>query len=91
MNKGKKQKKNTAFGGLGPPSSPSDTCLTLTLSSTFALAIPEDLDATGVSSRNSKAASVAPSFHSHLTDGALGCSHLQSFPILFHSLRICGA
>ena len=42
-------------------------------------------------SRNSITASVASSFHTHLIDGALGCSHLQSFPILFHSARICGA
>ena len=74
-------------GNIQPRVAP-DTCLTLSRSSTFALAIQEDLDPTGVSSRNSITSSVASSFHSHLTDGALGCSHLQSFPIFFHNFRM---
>ena len=46
------------------------------------------LHPTLVSPKNSKTASMAPSAHSHLTDGALGCSQWQSSPILFHSLLI---
>ena len=44
-----------------------------------------------VLSKNSTTAPTASSFHSHLSAGALGCSHPQSFPTLFQSSLIWGA
>ena len=47
-----------------------------------------DQHPTRTSPKNSKTASVAPSFHSFPTASAFGCSYPQSLP--FHSLRIWG-
>ena len=79
-------------GGPGPPSSPSDTAPSPTTSSLGALATPADNQRpTGESSRNSSTASVAFSFYSLLTAGALGCPHPQSFPTRLQSFRIWGS
>ena len=43
-----------------------------------------------VSLKNAKIASVVFSFHSHQTEGALGCFHPHAFPISLHNLVIWG-
>ena len=42
-------------------------------------------------SKNSTTTPTASSLDSHLSAGALGCSHPQSFPTLCHNALICGA
>ena len=72
--KGKNKRKYNQ-GRAQPPPSHSDSCLTLSAPPLSALAIPEGLHPTLVSSRNTSSASAASTLHNHLTDGVLGCFH----------------
>ena len=82
---------STSQGGPGPSSSVSYPRTSSPPLSSSTLALPDDiLHPTHVSSRNSTIALMASSFHSPLKTGALGCSHLQSTPILCHRVLIWG-
>ena len=87
----KKTRENTCYGGPGPLSSPSPSNLTPSHSSPggFLLALMHPTLVL-VYLKNVRTASVAFSFQSHLTEGALGCFHPHAFPMSFYSLVIWG-
>ena len=84
----KKNKRNYICGVPGPPSSlsPLDTPPPHSSSGGFRLVL---MRPTLVSVRYPKTASVAFSFQSHLTEGALGCFHPNAFPLSFQNHLIC--
>ena len=77
----KRKTRETAFAaGSGPSPLHSSSGGLLLVVMCLTLVLPE----------KSKTASVAISLHSHLSEGAFGCSHPHAFPISFHNLVIWG-